>query len=341
MNGRLSRKLPEPPTHDELRHQMRKMMHAERKAKHERKHTLKHKLARLRRWREAVQAPTWLPDAEASAVLAGKPNASSGGAALPETSVASQISRRFSPEEIEQTRSFILQHIAEEEERLLAAIKPTPQEVYQRQLDESHDRARAKAENRRARSTRAVQRYTRKRASEFRPRARHDASWKMKTNAGTLIQTPFAGTGPSPESDMPKLKEGADLWPVLPERTGAGRLPGRAPWYRTTNGRDFGDQVLEQFPEHYREQVLRNKRVAKRNAEIRRQRDEREAAIELVRELGRKPKPAWKPGEQGKIFSVMSTIRPPTEGERKKANAQPSRAFAGHRLEGMPVWKCK
>ena len=180
-----------------------------------------------------------------------------------------------------------------------------------------------------------------KRASEYRPRASHDATWKMKTNAGTLIQTPFSGTGPTPESDMPKLKEGADLWPVLPERTGAGRLPGGAPWYRTTNGRDFGDQTLDQFPEHYRRQVVRNERIAADNDEIKRRRDEREAAIELVRSLGRKPKPSWKPGEQGKIFSQLTSIRPPTEGERKKASALPSRAYAGHRLEGMPVWKCR
>ena len=314
-------------------------MHTERKRKHEARKHARHALARLRRKREAVRLPTWLPDAEASAVLTG--TAKTNDVAVADEAVACSASRRYSPEEIEQARAFTLLRMREEEVRLEQVLHPTPTAEYARRIDEGHDLAQAKLENRHVRSARAVERYKQKRASEYRPRARHDTTWKMKTNAGTLIQTPFSGTGPTPESDMPKLKEGAELWPVLPERTGAGRLTGGAPWYRTTNGRDFGDQTLEQFPEHYRKQVLRNKRISRRNDEIRRNRDEREAAIELVRKLGRKPKPAWKPGEQGKIFSVLTTIRPPTEGERKKANALPSRAYAGHRLDGMPVWKCR
>ena len=55
------------------------------------------------------------------------------------------------------------------------------------------------------------------------------------------------------------LKKNA-LWPVLPGR-GTDKIPGAKPWYRTTNGRIFGEQTLDEMPRKYREIVIRNKKI--------------------------------------------------------------------------------
>ena len=251
------------------------------------------------------------------------------------------MSRRLSDDEIERARQDALFQLNRDEERLTAQAKGTLAKGYFQKLDESHERGKAKINKRRVRAQSAMAKRDRRKAVGRRPYAKHDKTWKMKTNAGNIIMRPFVGTGPSPPSDMPVLKEGADIWPVIPERTGAGRLPGKPSWYRTQNGNNFGDQKLEDFAEHYKQQVLRNKAIKEQNDAIKQHMEERRRAIEKVRELRTKPKRPWSAAGGGNVFSMLSSIRPPTALERAKINALPSRALAGHTVGDNPKWKCR
>ena len=70
---------------------------------------------------------------------------------------------------------------------------------------------------------------------------RHTARYNpTRTNAHDVIMRPFEGLGPSEKGKPLALKEG-DLWPVQSGR-GTDRIEGKLPWYRTTNGRIFGEQ---------------------------------------------------------------------------------------------------
>tara|TARA_B100000780_G_C21039891_1_gene417247 strand:- start:12 stop:1001 length:990 start_codon:yes stop_codon:yes gene_type:complete len=312
---------------DKLRHQLHKMMHEVRKERHASNHKARKQLRAIRKQRESVILPTWQPTSdsgETSTVADGSINIS--------------MSRKLTTNEIEIARQKELQQLILDEHRLTVQVKGTQAVGYFEKLDDSHQKGKAKINNRFVRAQSAMTKRDRKKAVERRPYAVHEKTWKMKINAGNLIRTPFLPLGPSPPLGMPILKEGADIWPVLPERTGAGRLPGKPSWYRTTNGHIFGDQQLENFPEHYKQQVIRNKEIKDKNDAIKQHMEEKRLAIEKVRELRSKPKRPWSAAGGGRVFSMLTSIRPPTSLERAKMRALPSRALAGHVVRGNPKW---
>ena len=76
--------------------------------------------------------------------------------------------------------------------------------------------------------------------------AKHTSAYNpMRTKANDIIMRPFTGLGPSEKGKPLQLKAGA-LWPVLPGRDRSDS--GAKPWYRTKNGRIFGEQTLEEMP---------------------------------------------------------------------------------------------
>ena len=256
-------------------------------------------------------------------------------------SINLSMSRRLSANEIEIAREHLLNKLNAEEKQLSEQIHAKKATEYFTGIDQSHDLGDSKYDNRKVRAQKACIKKDRQKAVEGRPYAKHDTRWKMKINAGNVIMRKFTGNGPTPPSDMPVLKEGTEIWPVLPERFGSGRLPGKPSWYRTQNGNLFGDQKVEDFPEHYKVQVLRNAKIKAKNETIRHHKEERRLAIAKVRELNTKPQRPWSAVPGGNIFSMLTSMRPPTSMERKRMNALPSRALAGHRVGNNPTWKCR
>ena len=334
-----------------LKHQLHKMMRSARKEKHEIHHKLRRRLRQVKKQEVATRLATWLPSeaggsmAEGGSGGGGRSGGGGGGGGIPagglSGSVNLSVSRRLSTEEIEQCRIETLEKLRKEKKTLTTQLQGNKIEEYFDILDESHRKGQHKVEGRRVRAQSAVSKRDRRKAVERRPLAVHEVTWKMKTNAGNIIMRPFVGNGPSPPSDMPVLKEGADIWPVIPERTGAGRLPGQPSWYRTQNGNDFGDQKLKNFPKHYKKIVLRNKKVKKQKDEIQRMVEERKRALDEARALNTKPQRPWSAAGGGRVFSMLTSIRPPTSLERQKMAALPSRALAGHTVNGNPKWKCR
>ena len=171
--------------------------------------------------------------------------------------------------------------------------------------------------------------------------ARHTAEYNpTRTNARDIIMRPFEGLGPSEKGKPLALKEG-DLWPVQFGR-GTDPIEGKAPWYRTTNGKIFGEQKLEEMPAHYRDTVIRNNTIKKRNEKIRARRkqiaDAKRAAINSYKKSQR---PWTAPAGVSRIFSSVPALRPPTDLENRKIQKAkfPDRANPGFRRPGMPSWK--
>jgi hypothetical protein len=312
-----------------LKSQLRKMLHETKKEKSELKHKVRKELRKIRQTRESVKLPTWLPPDQ---------NESSAGSS---GSINMSVSRRLSTYEVEEARAHMLIMLNKREEQLKKQVYSKMAKEYFKNIDFSHEEGKAKVENRKIRASKAFKKRDFKKEVERRPYAKHDTSWKMKTNAGNIIMRAFVGNGPSPPSDMPVLKEGTDIWPVIPDRTGCGRLPGKPSWYRTQNGNLFGDQKLENFAEHYKKIVIRNKKIKERNDILKKSEEEKRLAIEKVRALRKKPKRPWSATGGGRVFSMLTSIRPPTHMERQKMNALPSRALAGHTVNGNPKWKCR
>jgi hypothetical protein len=313
-----------------LHSQLRKMLHTAKKEKHEHKHKIKSKLRHIKRKIELVNQKTWLP----TATNADAANNTGG-------SISNTLSRRLTTDEIEEARAHALNKLRTTEQRLMSQIYTKTAQEYFTNIHQSHREGKIKVENRKVRASKAYTKRERQKAVEKRPYVKHDVTWKMKTNAGNIIMRKFEGNGPSPESDMPVLKEGTEIWPVLPDRFGGGRLPGKPSWYRTQNGNLFGDQELENFPTQYKTQVIKNARIKKNNDRIKKEREAKRLAIQTVHDLRTKPKRPWSASGGGRVFSMLTSIRPPTAIERRKINALPSRALAGHTIGSNPKWKCR
>ena len=172
-----------------------------------------------------------------------------------------------------------------------------------------------------------------------RPASHTSAYNPMRTNANDIIMRPFTGLGPSGSKPL-QLKADA-LWPVLPGR-GTDKIPGAKPWYRTTNGRIFGEQTLDEMPEKYRAIVIRNKSIRDRKEKYMKTMQMRRDAIEAAVNATRKPKRPWSaPSGVSRIFSRVPALRPPTDLENKKIEKLkvPDRSDPGHRLPGYPAWR--
>eukprot|EP00944_MAST-04C_sp_MAST-4C-sp1_P004892 g4892.t1 len=171
--------------------------------------------------------------------------------------------------------------------------------------------------------------------------AKHTSAYNpMRTNANDIIMRPFTGLGPSEKGKPLQLKADA-LWPVLPGR-GTDRIPGAKPWYRTKNGRIFGEQTLEEMPKKYRDTVIRNKAIRERNEKYMQARAKRRSVIQAALDASAKPRRPWTaPPGVNRIFSQVPPLRPPTDQENKKIAKLkvPDRSDPGHRLPGYPAWR--
>lgn len=172
--------------------------------------------------------------------------------------------------------------------------------------------------------------------------ARHKAQYNpLRTNAHDIIMRPFEGLGPSEQGKPLTLGED-DLWPVQKGR-GTDKIQGAKPWYRTTNGKIFGEQKLEEMPAHYRATVIKNNTIRKQNEEIWARRNKTREARQNAMNSFKKPQRPWTaPSGVSKIFNKTTSLRPPTDLENQKISKMryPDRANPGHRREGMPMWKC-
>jgi hypothetical protein len=162
----------------------------------------------------------------------------------------------------------------------------------------------------------------------------------MRVNANNIIMRPFTGLGPSEKGKPLQLKADA-LWPVLPGR-GTDKIPGAKPWYRTTSGRIFGEQTLDEMPRKYREIVIRNKKIRDKKEKYMKTLKMRRDAITAAVNATKKPKRPWSaPSGVSRIFSQVPSLRPPTDLENKKIEKLkvPDRSDPGHRLPGYPSWR--
>ena len=292
-------------------------MKQEHNDRRKRENDIRHKLQKLKRMRERVNMPTWIPDTSSTGRFFQTDELHS--------QVTGQPSRRFTAEEINSSRKETLTKIDEEEKCLKKCFMRCEISEYQREMDAHAAQGQQRNLTRAERAKRKIIRRHRQRDLEANPRAHHKVPWRMKTNAGNLIIRPFVGTGPSPQDPMPELKS-QDLWPVLPKRTGEGIPKGQLPWYHVTSGRDFGDQSVEDFAEHYRVQVLRNAKIREKNRRLRAKRREKMEAKKAGEALRKKSRRPWSAcPATSRPFSIVNSIRPPTYLERQKIDMLPAK----------------